>query len=750
MVEYEVSEGALRIDATNWVVSPFIEESEATMGFVVNLLRNIKEVDRIILVTSRDIEYDYSQTKLLMQIADLITEILDTKRLLSSENFYPELQKLFPEIFKELSFIVLEVLRKDIVTGYLRLKIVRSMLEKKLNSFNQLERKGAQIILQKVVNPIIELVENTEIMKIALRSGEKLRMRDRRIYREIFRPTIRPRFMLTKYYTSLPKNSEIVDRYSFGGNQVEIIKVPGKLRYIYFIIPPEFKLSEEKNYILNEARAQLAGYRPTEKEVANEKVAREVFFNLGKNILKTIVETRNIKIKSEEIDELANILVRYTAGFGILEVLLADDKIQDIYINSPIGTTPVFVNHSDYDECETNLIPTIEEAEGWATRFRLYSGRPLDEANPVLDTEINVPGGRGRVAAITRTLSPEGLGFAIRRHREKPWTLPLFIKYKTINPLYAGLMSFLVDGSRTILIAGGRGSGKTSLLTSIILEVMRKFRIIVLEDTLEIPVSQIREIGYNIERLKSRSVIARVEAEMPAEEALRTALRLGDSCLFIGEVRSKEAQVLFEAMRVGALANVVAGTIHAETAYGVYDRVVHDLGVPPTSFKAIDIINMSAMIKTPDGLHRFRRVTELVEVRKHWKEDPAEEEGFVPLMTYSAKEDTLKPTDVLLEGESEVLNNIARRVREWHGSWDLVWENILLRAKIKETLVEYSLKLNNPEILEAETSVLANEMFHLISNDVYKEVGAYDSRMIYDKWLFWLKMYLKGKFNIKL
>ncbi|MFN3622142.1 MAG: ATPase, T2SS/T4P/T4SS family, partial [Nitrososphaerales archaeon] len=229
-----------------------------------------------------------------------------------------------------------------------------------------------------------------------------------------------------------------------------------------------------------------------------------------------------------------------------------------------------------------------------------------------------MPGGRARVAAITRTLSPEGIAYALRRHRDRPWTYPLFINAKYCTPLYAGLMSFIVDGSRSILFAGGRSSGKSSMLGATMLEIMKKFRLITVEDTLELPVPQLRNIGYNIERMKSRSVITRIESELPADEALRTALRLGDSCLIVGEVRSIEAKALFEAMRIGALANVVAGTIHGESAYGVFDRVVNDLGVPPTSFKATDVITICNMLRSPDGLHRFRRVVEVTEVRKHW------------------------------------------------------------------------------------------------------------------------------------
>ncbi|EHK00808.1 hypothetical protein HRED_11025, partial [Candidatus Haloredivivus sp. G17] len=129
---------------------------------------------------------------------------------------------------------------------------------------------------------------------------------------------------------------------------------------------------------------------------------------------------------------------------------------------------------------------------------------------------------------------------------------------------------------------------------------------------------QMKDLGYNVERMKSRSVITQVENEIAADEAIRTSLRMGDSALVIGEVRSDEAQALYEAMRVGAVANFVGGTIHGEDAYSVFDRVVNDLGVPTTSFKATDIVVSVNKIKSPDGMEEYRRVTGVTEVRKEW------------------------------------------------------------------------------------------------------------------------------------
>ncbi len=739
-VEYEVVDGVLRINCTNWAIAPSIEDSDATMAIVIDTLLKVRDANRIVLIETRENEYDFEQTKMLREIADAYNQILNIDKIISLQNFGPpQCEKLFPKRLADLQFLILEVLRKDPIGAYLRI-VKMANANKVLEGTSPLEQKICFThYIDNALIPIKNILEGCTLIQKSLPILQNYQLGSRDVYRELFSPTVRPNFMLTRFMLSIPKGSRLMKKYSLPGAEVEIYKLPTKVRYLYHITPKEFILSDEKYTILDSARRYLSAHRPTEAEAIDPERSRELFKNLGRDMVRDISRSMNVSLTAAEVEELAVILSRYTAGFGILELLLSDEKIQDIFINSPVGTTPVYITHSDFEECETNLIPTNGDAESWATRFRLYSGRPLDESNPVLDTELFVPGGRARVAAITRTLSPEGLAFAFRRHREKPWTFPLFVKNKMFDPLYAGLMSFIVDGGRALLFAGGRGSGKTSLLNSLILEIMAKFRILVLEDTLEISVPQIRNLGYNIERMKSRSVITKVETELPADEALRTAIRLGDSVMIIGEVRSVEAIALFEAMRIGAVANVVAGTIHGESAYGVYDRVVHDLGVPPTSFKALDLVTVSNLLKSPDGLHRFRRITELTEVRKQWKNDPLDEGGFVTLMEYSAKEDRLKPTDTLIDGESEVLNEIARRVREWRGQWDVVWDNILLRAKTKETMVDLASKLGRDNILEAEYIVESNAMFHLISEQVRQEVGALDSKMIYDKWLEWFK-----------
>ncbi len=389
--------------------------------------------------------------------------------------------------------------------------------------------------------------------------------------------------------------------------------------------------------------------------------------------------------------------------------------------------------------------------DSWATKLRLISGRPLDEANPILDTELKVSGFSSRVSALTAPLSPNGLAFSFRRHRDYPWTFPLYLqpKVRMMNPLAAGLLSFLIDGNASILIAGTRSSGKSSLLGSVLVEIMRQVRIITVEDTFELPQESLRRMGYNLESLKVASALSSPGSEVDPSIGIRSTLRLGDSAIFVGEVRSKEAVALFEAMRVGAAANVVAGTIHADSPYGVYDRVVNDIGVPKTSFKAIDIIVIANPVIS--GMRKFKRILRVTEVRKEWDEDPLKEGAFVDLMVYNPKTDELEITDDLINGNSDILKRMAGKVKEFAGDWEAVWENIQLRADCKKAIVDLYTQLDDPRILEAEFVVTANDRFHLIADQAKEKSGRFDRERIFFEYKEWLKKEAKKwKMNVKI
>jgi len=735
--EFEEDTGTVRINTLGSIYGASIEDYPEVMARVVDILQEVPNASSIILSESRDYEYSAEQVDMLKEIATTVQDI-SNQGLLSQNIRSEKCGQLYEEHLPDVQETVFTTLKQDPVGAYVELKRKKRHLSQTDEQYPQ-QSRCRRYFVQDVINPVINRLEETQIISEASEYITGHHVGDREVYREFFHPLVRPNFMLTKYMSLPPERGEEVDRYNSRNSvEVSVYNVPGKTRPIYHVNPPEFNLPEEEYNLLDAARRFMASHEPGSGEFAEPERMRDVFENIGRDMLRDIANQMGVNLDREEIEELGEILNRYTSGLGVLELLLADPKVQDVYINSPIGGSPIYISHEEYGECETNLIPTKDEAESWATQFRIQSGRPLDEANPVLDTETEVKGGRARVAVIQENLSPEGLAFAFRRHRSRAWTLPLFVNNGMINALGAGLLSFIVDGNRSVLFAGTRGAGKTSLLSASMLEIMKNHRIVTVEDTLELPVPQMKDLGYNIERMKSRSVITQVENEIEADDAIRTSLRMGDSALVIGEVRSEEAQALYEAMRVGAVANFVGGTIHGEDAYSVFDRVVNDLGVPTTSFKATDIVVSVNKIKSPDGMETYRRVTGITEVRKEWTDDPLEENAFVDLMRYDSEKDELVPTDTLLNGESVIMNRIAENIREWKNDWEAVWDNVEMRKEMKQAIADKADETGNDELLEAEIAVKANQKFHLLANKVQEEYGEQNPERILNRWMEWL------------
>jgi len=740
-VQREAGQDIMYINFLGASFVPNIAESAEVMALVVEYLIQSPNVSRIVFVQQRNYNYDSSQVMLLQEISRLYTHLMQQEKFLSPSKLGFNNPAAVPERYNFASRIMM-LLKDDPLACFIELERAitaeKMMLEK---TGDEQMRYDASVYVREL-EKVYAFVSQLGLLKIASGSLDRYKLGERRIYKNIFRPDIMPNFTFTRLVSQLPEDAEIMDQYEIGNNYdktiVTVLKRKEETKYFYHLMPPEYTLEEDHHLLLNLARNVLIEHQPKAEEFTDPERTRNVFFNVSKDLVRELAENQKINLGYSDLNKLAAILVRHTIGFGLIEILLQDKNLQDIVINAPITQNPIFVRHGEFDECSTNILPSQEDADSWAAKFRMISGRPLDEANPILDTDLNIGDIRARIAVIQQPLSPSGLAYAIRRHRESPWTLPLFIKQKMLNSFTAGLFSFLIDGSRTILVAGTRSSGKTSLLGALMLEIMPKYRIITIEDTPELAVDIMRKLKYDILSMKVRSALLKTTSEVSADEGIRTSLRLGDSCLIVGEVRSVEAKALYEAMRVGALANVVAGTIHGASPYGVFDRIVNDLEVPITSFKATDCIIVANPVKTADGMHANRRVVQVSEVRKHWTKDPLEEKGFVDLLNYNVGSDELELSDDLINGDSEIIKNIAAGVKGWAGNWDAVYDNILLRAKIKEEIVNVASRAKNPELLEAGFNVLSNTMFHNISDDIREEVGLPIGSRVFPEWQKWL------------
>jgi len=459
-------------------------------------------------------------------------------------------------------------------------------------------------------------------------------------------------------------------------------------------------------------------------------------YNFPINLLKTIYE--EVKVYEKTGVSTDPIINRWYIEFGILEYLMKDKYVLEININPPGFKTPMRIVHEKYGECVTNIYPSQSLLDYFVTRLKMKSGRPLNKVTPELDTEIEIGNVKGRVAVIIDPFSIFGSGFSIRKHREDPWTFELFIKNKTINTIFAGFMGLIITHGRSFLFAGPRGSGKTSIMTASLLQIPTNDRMITIEDTQEIPIKTFKKLGYDLLSLKVRSALMDEGMEIDFEKGLRTTLRLGDSCLILGEIRGKEAKVLYEAMRVGAMSNVVTGTIHADTAYGVYDRVVNDLGVTKGSFKVTDIIILINTITDSSGSRKIRRVTEVVEVLKDWEDEPE----FRTLFKYNTEKDELIPTEYFLKGQSIVLKNLIKTSKAYKDMYDVL-KDVEIRTKIKDIVLKHAKKEFQLEAIHTKIlDTMFLKLFQKLSN--FK-----DNKKINDLYVTYEKQVIKFFKNIK-
>lgn len=742
VVKDEGGKRALIIDARGAFYTPSIADDRNARFTVLKILTET-EADLVVLADIYERVYNEEQAKMLSEIASMYTKF-EVDSIWSYSHLgdpSKENEKDFGERHNVIVKVAHEEILFDPVNAYLLLLSEVKRENARLESLPS-ERKAT--VYAKTLIDVKTAFEATELIRRARALITKLdKMPDtNQLYRSFFEANVKPSFIGSRLLVfGDEERLELLDEYSVKEASVQIFKHPSKVEKLYFISLPEYSLTPEKYFLVSKTKETVATYQPGRASLSNLAKSRRYFERVYQSTMKEIAKAEKINVTNEEIIELSQIVARYTVGYGVLEILLSDRKVTDVYIDAPIGNKLTYLVHSEFGQCQTNVIYTQDEADSFVSKLRAMSGRPFDEAHPVLDYDL--PELDTRVAAISPPLSPDGSAFAFRLHKTTPWTLAQFVDVKYLPPLAAGLFSFFIDSQATMLVTGSRGSGKTSLMSALMLEIMQSSRVICQEDTLELPIEYMKKIGFNIQRLKTRSPIGSSDnnSEVAPEEALRTALRLGDSALVVGEVRSKEAKVLYEAMRVGAAGNIVMGTIHGDSAYSVWDRIVNDLEVPTTSFKATDIVAVARPIRFKGSLQRHRRVVQVTEVKKHWNNDPSDEGGLLDLMTYDASRDSLDLIEDNLK-ESDLFSKISKTSGL---SLDQIWKSIRAGAESKSYLVSLKNEFKIPHLLEAEYTVQANNKLVLLKEEQLEQFGSVDYDEMIGQWKNWARNVLVKK-----
>lgn len=517
----------------------------------------------------------------------------------------------------------------------------------------------------------------------------------------------RPSFSSCWVVSDRPEGSHVVEEYSTKSSEVKILSLADGIRTLYHITPHDYGYPTEWVKLIAMTMERLSHLPPNRILGDHHELGQHVFVE-GRKILVQIAEREEISLGDsredveENIGQLLRTIKRYTVGLGIFDLLLEDDRIEDIYVDSPPSKNRVHLTLSNVAgfnsvlQCTSNIIASEQEVDAFVCRLRHYTGNPFSEAFPVLETDVH--GYDTRATVIGPPLSPKGNAIALRRHSRTPWTLPKMMHNGTMDAFSAGLISFLMDGNSTILICGARGAGKSSLLSALLFEFPITQRILTIEDTIELPVANLQQMGYNIQSLLVEKRIDE-DLEKKTDDALRVSLRLGESAIVLGEVRGKEARTLYQSMRTGKAGSAVLGTIHGQSAESVYKRVVHDMGISGEAFAATDIV-LTMGLRRPRGSQR--QIRKLVEISECAKDEGVGE--FNRLFQYQPNRSGYR------DFENSRFETISRIADSWHISYEDALSNIWARAEIRETLIDLARK-KGEEFLDPVWVCRANDFF---------------------------------------
>ena len=467
-------------------------------------------------------------------------------------------------------------------------------------------------------------------------------------YDAAFAPEVAPRLPAATVRRRPPSGATFLDRRTLPTGAV-VRRYRTERGPLYHLEPVEYRLDATGRAALADARTRLAGAAegilPDAGEApdlgGDEGAVAEV--GSGGAVGRAASEAVAAHGASVGAGLLASVLRRHTRGLGVVEDVLADPAVSDVFASAPVEETLLRVR-VEGEAMRTNVRLGREGAAALVSQLRRSSGRALSRATPTMDATATVHGRRVRVAAVTDPVS-DGPGFAFRVHDDAAWRLEDLVGNGTLPPAAAGLLSVATERGAAGLVAGPRGAGKTTLLGACCWEIPPEARTVVVEDTPELPVESLRESGRDVQALRTATGDGDGPSVAP-EAALRTALRLGDGALLVGEVRGEEARTLFEAMRVGAGDGAVLGTVHGEGARAVRERVVADLGVAPTAFAATDLVATVGRA----GAEGARRLLAVEEV----SEDGS---AFDPLFERTPA--GLEPTGRIDRGESRLVAALA-------------------------------------------------------------------------------------------
>ncbi|RSK34231.1 CpaF family protein [Rhodovulum iodosum] len=291
-----------------------------------------------------------------------------------------------------------------------------------------------------------------------------------------------------------------------------------------------------------------------------EKVEKSELRRQIGSLVADILKEDGILMRADATARVVDELIDEVLGLGPLEPLLADPTVNDILVNSH---KTVFVER--FGVLERTPVRFRDERHLLRIIDKIVSriGRRVDESQPWVDARLE---DGSRVNAIIRPCSIDGPSLSIRKFSRNPLTLERLIEQGSLTPMTAELLQGLVEARLNVLISGGTGSGKTTMLNAMSSFIDPRQRIVTIEDAAELQLQQ-----EHVVRLETRPPSTEGTGAVSQRDLVRNALRMRPDRIIVGEVRGAEAFDMLQAMNTGHDGSMT--TIHANSARDAMGRL---------------------------------------------------------------------------------------------------------------------------------------------------------------------------------
>jgi pilus assembly protein CpaF len=327
-------------------------------------------------------------------------------------------------------------------------------------------------------------------------------------------------------------------------------------------------------------------------------------------VVERLLDEERVPMTTAEQTKIVEEVLDEVLGLGPLETLLKEPTISDILVNR---YNKVFIERNG--KLSETAVRFKDDAHLLHIIEKIVSqvGRRIDEAQPIVDARL-LDG--SRVNAIIPPLALDGPCLSIRRFGRHVITQEEMLQYKTITPGMLRFLAACVQSKTTILISGGTGSGKTTMLNALSRFIPEEERIITIEDTAELQLQQ-----RHVVKFETRPPNLNKEGGINQRQLLRTALRMRPDRIIVGECRGAEALDMLQAMNTGVEGSM--STVHANTPKDAFSRLetmvmMADLEIPTRVIlqQLTSAIKMVVQVsRLQDGTRKILSISEVLGVR---------------------------------------------------------------------------------------------------------------------------------------